>query len=252
MIRSAISLAAGLVFFALLAAPAPAQTYLGFNMAGGVPMDDFQDHLDDVGIGVSGALLVGFGPVAVGLEGGFLTYGQRAVPLPARLDAASATLGRIETKNQIGQLLAVLRLQAPSGVVRPYADGLFGFNYFVTRTVTDQAVVVVDADVDILNLDLGDGGGIYEQTTRSNVLDDFALSYGVGGGLLVRVAQGTDDGTPWQAFLDLGVRYLLGGEAQYLREGGVIGGGSPPAALVAESETTLIRPQLGLVVQFGR
>jgi hypothetical protein len=234
---------------AFLAAPASAQTYLGLTVEGGIPHDDFSDQLGDVALGASAQFLVQPDalPAAIGLDGGFLTYGRQAQPLDARIDGQSAFLGEVETTNNVAHLHAVLRLVPSSGAVRPYADGLFGFNYFYTRTRFEQEVILVDGGDFI---DLGPGAIVGREVTSSTVLDDFALSYGVGAGLLFRVAAGDDDGTPFEAFLEVGARYLLGEEARYLTEGAPAEG-DIPVVRVRESETNLIRPQLGLVIQFG-
>ena len=234
---------------ALLAAPAAAQTYLGLSLEGGVPYDDFEEGLDDVGIGASGRVLVQAGPLpfALGLDGGLLTYGQQARALPALIDGQSAFLGEIETTNRVAHLHAILRLVPSSGAIRPYADALGGFNYFYTRMRTEQEVILVDGDG---FFDLDDDGVRGRQVTNSTLLDDFALSYGAGAGVLLRLAAGDDDGTPFEAFLEVGARYLRGEKASYVIEGPTLGDG-PAFMQVMETETDLIRPQIGLIVQFG-
>lgn len=249
MLRLSHVLAAALTAV-LLTTPAPAQTYLGLTLEGGIPHDEFHDQLDDVALGASAQLLVQAGalPLALGLDAGILTYGQQAYPLDARIDGRSAFLGEVETTNNVSHLHAVLRIVPGSGAVRPYADGLVGFNYLYTRTRFEQEVILV-AGGDFI--DLGPDAVVGRETTSSTVLDDFALSYGVGAGVLFRVAAGDDDGTPFEAFLEVGARYLLGEEARYLTEGAPVEGDTP-VVRVRESETSLIRPQLGLVIQFGR
>lgn len=235
---------------AALATPVSAQTYLGLTLEGGIPYDDFEDQLDDVAVGASMQLLVQAGalPVALGLDGGLLTYGQEARPLAAQIDGSSAFLGDVETTNNVAHLHAVLRLTPSSGAVRPYADGLVGFNYLYTRTRFEQEVYLVDGDS---FFDPGTDAVVGRTVTNSTVLDDFALSYGAGAGLMIRVAQGDDDGTPFEAFLEVGARYLFGQEARYLLEAAPLGEDETPRVLVRESKTDLIRPQLGLVIQFG-
>jgi hypothetical protein len=235
---------------AALAAPVSAQTYLGLTLEGGIPYDDFEDQLNDVAVGASMQLLVQAGalPVALGLDGGLITYGQEARPLAAQIDGSSAFLGDIETTNNVAHLHAVLRLVPSSGAVRPYADGLVGFNYFYTRARTEQEVYLVDGDS---FFDPGTDAVVGRNVTNSTVIDDFALSYGAGAGLLIRVAQGDDDGMPFEAFFEVGARYLIGEEATYLLESAPVAEGETPTVLVRESKTDLIRPQLGLVIQFG-
>ncbi len=248
MSRPLLPLAA-LLAATLLAAPVSAQTYLGLTVEGGIPQNDFEDGLDDVGIGLSGQALfhAGVFPLAVGLDGGLLTYGHQARPLPAQINGQSAFLGNVETTNNVAHLHAVLRLVPNAGAVRPYADGLVGFNYLYTRTRFEQEVILVDGG-DFIDLD--NDAVRARQVTNSTVLDDFALSYGFGAGMLLRVASGDDDGMPFEAFLELGARYLFGEKASYLREGPVTDD-RIPTVQVRETETDLLRPQLGLVIQFG-
>jgi hypothetical protein len=235
---------------AAFAAPAPAQTYLGLTLEGGIPYDDFEDALDDVAVGASAQLLVQAGalPVALGLDAGLLTYGQQARPLAAQIDGSSAFLGDVETTNNVAHVHAVLRLMPGSGAVRPFADGLVGFNYLYTRTRFEQEVYLVDGDS---FFDPGTDAVVGRTVTNSTVLDDFALSYGAGAGLLIRVAKGKDDGMPFEAFFEVGARYLFGEEARYLLEAAPLGEDEMPRVLVRESKTDMIRPQLGLVIQFG-
>lgn len=248
MLHSLYLFAASLLL--VLAAPVAAQsTYLGLTVEGGVPFDDFEERLDDVGVGVSGQLLIHAGavPVAIGLDGGMLSYGRQAEALPAQIDGQSAFLGQVETSNRISHLYAVLRLVPNSGAFRPYLDALGGFNYFSTRMRFEQEVYLVDGGDFI---DLGSDAVVGRQVTSSTVLDDFALSYGAGAGVLIRLADGDDDGTPFEAFLEVGARYLFGERARYIRDGGMLDDGR--VALIEESKTDLLRPQLGLVIQFGK
>ncbi len=243
-------LAALAAALALVSAPASAQLYLGLQAEGGIPQDEFQDGLDDVGFGLAGQVLYGVGPVAVGVEGGVLTYGEQGRPLDARIDGQSAFLGEVTSAQRVGHLHAVLRLQLPDGPVRPYVDGLVGFNRLYAETRFEQAVVLVDDG--FFDADLGDGAVDRSLTTTSVTMDDYALSYGAGGGLLLRLAHGRDDGRPFAAFLDLGVRYLIGETATYVVDPTVrLGNPARGVAELVRSETDLLRPQLGLVIQFG-
>ncbi|MDX1531667.1 MAG: outer membrane beta-barrel protein, partial [Rhodothermales bacterium] len=195
---SALVTLAALVAGLLAARPAQAQLYLNLDVQGGVPVDDFEDELDDVGFGVAGTVLYGLAPlpVAVGVEGGVLTYGRQARALPAQIDEGAAFLGEVEMTNRIGHLYAVLRLQPGSGAFRPYLDGLVGFNHFATQTTTTQRVFLADEDLELI--DLADAAE-FEERTVSNDFDDFAFSYGAGAGVLIRLAAGEDDGRPWEA-----------------------------------------------------
>jgi hypothetical protein len=114
-----------------------------------------------------------------------------------------------------------------------------GFQRFTTTTLFEQTVLV--------------GGGSllrpaehYRQETRSIDADDTALSYGAGAGVLLRISTGVDNGVPFDAFLDLGARYIRGEEAWYFAV-------SPDGEFeLVRSRTDMIRPQVSLVVMFGR
>lgn len=221
-------------------APASAQhVTASLGLSGGVPHEDFREHQARVGFGVSGLLLYGIGPVAAGVELGWLTYDRQSAPMDPALDAQSAFVGDVTTASGIGHVHAVLRLKLPEGPFRPYVDGLAGFQRFRTTTVYEQNVVV--------------GGGSlfrpaehYRQRTHTTDADDTALSYGVGAGVLVRLAAGVDGKLPYEAFLDLGARYIRGQEATYIAV-------APDGTFHrVRSRTDMLRPQVSLVIVFGR
>jgi len=222
-------------------------TTVSLSAVGAVPQSDFQDNLDRTAFGASAALLYGFGPVSAGIEGGFLTYDRTARPLSASIGPGSALLGDVTTSSRIGHLHAVVRLQLPDGPVRPYVDGLVGFQKFTTKTDFQQTVLLSTRG------GLIDPGGAVQYTQHTSSIDatDTALSYGAGGGLQIRLAEGIDGGAPFQAFLDIGVRYLFGEEATY-RIVDVYDLAGSPVVELGESRTDMIRPQISLVVQFGR
>lgn len=232
-----------LAVLALPAAPAAAQQVtLGLGAAGGVPQDEFRDGVARVGYGLTGLLLVGQGPVAAGVEAGFVTYSRTAAPLPSQLGERSALLGDVVQASRIGHLHGVVRLQLPDGPVRPYVDGLVGVQRFTTATrFREEVVVVGDALV---------GGNVAERTRTTTTLDadDVAPSYGAGAGVQVRLARGVDGGTPFEAFLDLGARYLFGEPARY-RPVEVATPGPEAAVALRESRTDVLRPQVSLVVR---
>jgi len=225
-----------LVPLLLLLAPlaARAQGQGSFHALIAVPQGAFAERLDGaLGFGVGGQLLyhVPATPLAFGVEGGFLVYGQETF-------RECLTTCRVQvdvvTANNIGMGHLLLRLQPPAGVVRPYGDAFLGLSYLYT----DSRV----RDVDQNRPDLA----------SSTNYDDLAFSYGVGGGLQVTVHRGvSNEGRPYELALDARLRYVLGAEAEYLRRGSITE--RPDGRLefeVERSRTDLLLPQIGLTVRF--
>ena len=87
---------------------------------------------------------------------------------------------------------------------RPYLDGLIGMHYFFTETqVRDEDDFVEEP--------------IASTTNQS----DIAFSYGAGGGVMFLVHQKREGSKSTEVLIDFRVRYLLGGEATYLKEGSI-------------------------------
>ncbi|MEM9997219.1 MAG: hypothetical protein AAF809_05915 [Bacteroidota bacterium] len=249
--RTACAAAGGALLVALalaLCAPASqAQTRtLSFRLEGGVPTGDFEEQVEDIGLGLAGQLLFqpqGV-PLAFGFEGSFITYGRQVATVPVQFTAGGTSLAEQVTHNNIASFGLVLRLQPNGGAVQPYVEGIGGFNYLHTRVSLDETVVVNDGGV------FNDSDPILLTRNPGNtVVDDFAFTYGGGGGVMIRVFDGLDDGSPVTAFLDFGARYLLGEEADYLTEGDEATAEGAVAATL-RSTVDVIRPYFGLTFRF--
>ena len=141
----------------------------------------------------------------------------------------------VTTTNDLVAGHLFLRLQPSGGFFQPYVEGLVGFHYLSTSTsVSDQ-------------------GDDSEAIASTKHLSDFTFSYGAGVGVMFRVWQPSADFDPEKdlglnsdsedqetdgvrgeaaeeedkvklesvgIFLD--VRYLRGGEADYLKEGSIM------------------------------
>lgn len=232
------SVSLGLLLFLL--APSVSAQYGGGGVDAvlAIPQGQFADRLDGIGYGLSGNLVLHIPntPVGLGIEGTFVTYGRETI----RERFGSGALGRVEvdveTTNNIllGHLL--LRLQSPSGALRPYADALVGVNYLFTESR-------------IADVDFGDDRDIASSTN----FDDAAFSYGLGGGVMAQVFSGRsgETGRPYGVFIDARVRYLLGGKADYLQEGDIgADSNGDPIYTVTQSSTDLLLPQLGMTIRF--
>jgi hypothetical protein len=209
----------------------------GLNFALGFPQGAFKENTGSNGYGLSGqfAYRLPETPFWIGANLGFLIYGNdtREINFPGAPVWVDVT-----TSNNIFMGHLMLRVQAPSGAMRPYIDGLLGFNYLWTETRIE------DQDYNDDNNDIA----------SSTNLDDAAWSYGAGGGILFQVytPPEREDGTrPIDGvFVDVGVRYLRGNEAEYLKEGSITQVGNDWHYDVKKSVTDIVVWHIGAVVTF--
>lgn len=205
------------------------------NFIVGIPQGEFSDQLDQVGYG--GNLFAGIGiagtPVVVGLDLGYLIYGYERRQEPFSSTIPDVTVD-VATSNNIALGHFVLRLRAPRGVVQPYVDGLFGGKYLFTETRIEN--------------ERWDGESIAVSTN----FDDWALSYGVGGGLNIRLFHGQigNELRTGSIHLNLGLRYLVGSEAEYLKEGSIRRENGEVTYDIERSRTDLLIPQFGATISF--
>jgi hypothetical protein len=208
----------------------------GINFLMGFPQSDFSENVEHAGFGLSGhfAYQIPQTPVALGVALGFLIYGQES-----RKEPLSPTIPdimvRIETTNNIltGHLLLRVQPMAGDARVKPYLEGLFGFNYLWTATS------LKDSDWDDNNI-------------SSKNYDDVAMSYGGGGGLMIRVYQGKKARSNgfYSININVGTRYLFGGEASYLKEGDIKRENGTVIYSPSQSTTDLLTTSIGVTVTF--
>jgi len=206
----------------------------GINFKTAFPDGEFNRHVKNAGLGISGqfGVFLPNTPVMLGTEFSYLRYGHESRKEPFSPTIPDVTVD-VETSNNIVTGHLFIRLQPRSGIYRPYFDGLFGFNYLFTETSVD---------------DEDDTGEDIASTTN---FDDFVASYGLGGGLQIRVFHKMiDDDKPFGVFIDLGVRYMKGGESEYLKEGSLRVVNDKVFMDVTKSKTDLVTFKIGTVVMF--
>jgi len=211
------------------AQPSPRLSF-GGEFIIGVPVGEFSEQLDDTGYGASfhGIYALGESPIHLGGEFGFAIYGtdshQELFTSPTH-----AIVLRVSTTNSILLSHAFVRVQPRHGHVRPYVDGLVGVKYLVTTTSFsgDDSSDTYDSQVDF---------------------DDTAFSYGIGGGVHILLAGA--DGGPFELLLDVGARYLRGGQAEYLREDSIRYEGDAVIYEVYSSNTDMFVPKFGVTFRF--
>ncbi|MEM6335407.1 MAG: outer membrane beta-barrel protein [Bacteroidota bacterium] len=228
--------ALALLFSASLAGTAHAQNFqFGGHLMLGVPQGEFADNLDTQGFGGDLFFGVGLGnaPVVLGIEGGFMIYGSESRRVPFSTTIPDVTVEVTTTNNFVNGLL-VLRFQPQVGSFRPYADAVAGINYLSTETQVDDE-------------DGFDDRAVFQSTN----FDDLGFAYGVGGGVAFKLFSSTrNDGSPFDFFLDTRVRYLIGSETEYLREGDIERTPTGIRFTPSESKTDVLFFQLGVNVVF--
>lgn len=223
----------------LAPAGASAQSvYGGLALLTGFPSGEFHDNMSRTGFGISGN--IGYhldqAPLMFGIDGGVMIYGseERTEPFSPTIPDVRV---KVSTSNNIAQAHAFIRLQPAEGMVRPYIDGLVGVNYLFTSTSVQSENNADDEDI-----------------ASSTNYDDAAFSYGGGAGLMIRLYQNEDrtgtDASAREVMLDLGVRYLTGGEAGYLTTGSIHRQNGTVSYDVTHSRTDLITGRIGVAVRF--
>ena len=205
----------------------------GLNIMLGFPMGEFKEEIDRLGYGLSGHFLflapTVNRPFGIGLNVGYLNYGQETRREPFSLTIPDVTVD-VERSNNLVNFHVLFQLGFGSGSVRPFVEGLFGGSYIFTETTIRSRGA--------------------EEVASSNNFDDFAWSYGAGGGLLILLSSGEEGEDFGSIFLDLKARYLFGSEAEYLKEGSVIVSGGNVTYQVTKSKTDLLTVHAGVVVYF--
>lgn len=202
---------------------------VGIDFTTVMPRGEFNDNVDNNGYGVGGQFLYRLprSPFLVGVDAAFANYGTER-----RRESLSSTIPELEiqvrTTNNIGWVHALLRAQPQTGRVRPYLDGLVGLKHFYTQTS--------------INSDFSN-----ETLAASTNSRDTALSYGIGGGVQIHLADLTRRS---QIVLDTKLRYLRGGEAIYLRRGSIIREGGEVILDFQRSRTDVLSLQVGVTFRF--
>lgn len=206
----------------------------GLNLTLAIPSGEFKEKVDNLGFGLSGN--INFispkpkSPFGIGLNLGYIVYGSesRTEPLSTTIPDVFVNIDRT---NSLLNFHLLFTVGFPTGRIRPYVEGLFGGSYiFTTTSVKSQ--------------------GTGEEFASSTNFDDWAWSYGAGGGFTILLSgdPNTDQNT---IYLDLKGRYLFGSEAEYLKKGSVRIVNSRVEYDVNKSKTDLITIHAGILVYFS-
>lgn len=214
------------------------------NVTAGIPQGALDRQIDGEAAGIStfiGGPVPG-SPIVLGSEIGFLNYGTdsqlrlfRSVfdagineDLAIPLEAVTASVS-----NNVLMGHFVVRLQPLQGPFRPYVDALAGMKYFASRLRVDSDVVVFRKGL-----------------SQNADVTDFAFSYGVGGGIELRLYRYTSvfDEGPSDISLHAGLRYLFGTTASYAAAGSMREIGDRIVVDEVASRTDMLVPQFGIRV----
>ena len=223
-----------LFLLAILPLNSFAQT-AGLNFTLGFPSGEFKNNVKRTGFGVSGEFLILTpsiqNPFSIGLNLGFINYGSESRREPFSQTIPDVVVD-VDRSNNIVNFHVLFELALPEGIIRPYAEGLFGGSYIFTETSIKSR---------------GD-----EEVASSTNFDDFAWSYGAGGGFLIQVfSSDNPEEKVSSVFIDLKARYIYGSEAEYLREGSVLINNGKVTYVTSKSKTDLITVNIGAVVYFN-
>ena len=174
----------------------------GINFSLAFPQGEFGEEVDNLGYGLSGEFMFlspkPLSPFGIGVNLGYYVYGRESSRVPWSSYIQSVFLD-VEKTNNLVNFHILFEIGFPTGVIRPYVQGLFGGEYLYTESSVS-----------------GENG--QEVIASSTNYDDWAWSYGAGGG--IEVLLGGDPVTEMGAiYLDLKGRYLFGSETTYLKEG---------------------------------
>jgi hypothetical protein len=209
------------------------QASLNFLMA--YPQNDFKTNVDRTFYGLSGEFFFRLqrSPFSLGVSLEYLNYGSETRPEPWNADVPEVWVD-VTTRNSLFSAAAVLRLSPAEGLFRPYVEGLVGFNYIFTYTS------IRDAD-----------SWLDDIATTTN-FDDWALTYGAGAGTTLRAldVRNRQGRSVFSLYLEIGLRYLKGGKAEYLRESVILRDHGSLTYTPSTSTTDLVKAHLGVVFIF--
>lgn len=204
----------------------------------GFPTGNFRDTMKrtGVGVGVMGGYRFKDSPLLLGLDLGFMNFGT-----DRRVEPLSSTIPdiKVQVENSYnlmhGNIVARVTVPNPDARIRPYAEGLFGFNHLFTETLLRERGTI------------GSDGEILRDTN----FRDTALNYGLGAGVHVYLfkprGRNSSEEIPIRSvYLNIMGRYLNGGRAEYLKKGSIHRENGEVYYDVQRSQTNLTYLKLGL------
>lgn len=164
--------------------------------------------------------------LGVRVEGSALLYGYESYTVPFGPNVGRVLID-VTTQNMFATAGVGPQLAMDWRRLRPYVYGTIGFTYFATYSSLT-------------------GSANTEPFAGTTNFNDFTFAATTGVGALVRLNRGRR--TVW---LDLSVERRFNGEAEYLREGGIIENGDGSIAIAPiRSDTDLMSYRVGIAIGF--
>tara|TARA_R110000868_G_scaffold259361_1_gene517117 strand:- start:18132 stop:18788 length:657 start_codon:yes stop_codon:yes gene_type:complete len=204
---------------------------IGFAL--GTPNGSFQQSLDrnSYGLDIGATYQIGNSPFHIGGGLVYQNFGWSERSEYFSPDIPEVEL-RVRTTNNMVTPHLLVRIEPNLGVISPFVEGMYGFNYLYT-----ESSVLDDWDE--------------EEIASSVNYDSYTSSVGIGGGVKFKLYEGYDeDGDFIGVSLILKTKYMLGGEANYLKEGGLVRTRRGIDYDVSRSRTDLTTFNVGFVLNF--
>jgi len=204
---------------------------IGFAL--GTPNGSFQQSLErnSYGLDIGATYQIGNSPIHLGGGLVYQNYGWRERSEYFSPNIQEVEL-RVRTTNNMVTPHFLLRIEPNIGMISPFLEGMFGFNYLYTESS------VLDDWAE-------------EEIASSVNYDSYASSLGVGGGLKFKLYEGfDDDGDFIGVSMIVKAKYMLGGEADYLKEGGLTRTRRGLEYDISRSRTDLTTFNVGVVLSF--
>ncbi len=208
----------------------------GLNFIISNPQGEFADNVKNTGFGAA----IDFGwhpgdsPFVIGADISFINYGHDHRHEPFSSTIPDVTV-KVTNSNNILLFDMFLGVEPMYGTVRPYFGGMMGFSYLFTNTS-------IRSENDL------------EEIASSTNLDDLAFNYGPAGGVRFKVWENDEaDGTEItvrDVLIDVGFKYLIGSEADYLKEGSIRRSGGRVVYDINRSRTNLLIFKIGVSLSF--
>jgi hypothetical protein len=225
---------------ALLAQGAPASsrrienptTFVGADLVYAQPHGEFASYVTQAW-GLTGHLVHALddrGILAFRAELGYLMYGQRTARQPLGGGALGLINVDVTTSNNIVIGGLGVQLMTPTGVVRPYATGTFGFSYFFTESSVEG---------------INGGGGAAGNFANSQNFGDGGFSTTFGGGLYVPLSVKSGP-----ISLDIGAQFHQNSDIKYLTKNSITftTTNAPPVIRPVRSAADYVSFRLGFSV----
>jgi hypothetical protein len=210
------------------------KNYLGGSFTVARPTGDFGAYVDN---GLGGDLhyiraLDDDGLVALRVDAGLAIYGYERYSTGDYY----GYLTDVTTSNNIAWVGVGPQIGVPDGRLRPYVNGYAGYSFLWTTTTLDDGYDDYYHDP------------YYDDDVSYTEQDDWSFSYGAGAGVYIPVSVGRNP-----VSIDLGLRYHNNGEAEYLREGDIVGNPDGSVSLFpVRSDTDLMTYHIGVSIGVGR